>query len=138
MQLKGRLEVKHRKFMNLFSQEFKMGVDLCCYSQFFFFATSNNGVPHWKQRRRKQPRRITSPQFTKTYFIFFIQHRQLYKQDMLSDFCVFVFCFCFCFIDLLYQSRKGGNRLNIPNKSRKKALFFLFLHPDFSRFYSIN
>ena len=123
--------------MNLFSQEFKLGVDLCCYSQFFIFATSNNGVRHWKQRRRKQHRRITSPQFTKTcLIIFFIQHRQLHKQDMLSDFCVFVFFFCF--IDLLYQSRKGGNRLNIPNKSRKKALFSVFLHPDFSRFYSIN
>jgi len=123
--------------MNLFSQEFKLGVDLCCYSQLFSFATSNNGVRHWKQRRRKQHRKITSPQFTKTYFIFFIQHRQLHKQDMLSDFCVFGFFFSFCFIDLFSQSRKGGNRLNIQHKSRKKALFFMFLHPDFSRFYSI-
>lgn len=138
LQLKGRLEVTQRKFMNLFSQEFKLGVDLCCYSQLFSFATSNNGVRHWKQRRRKQHRKITSPQFTKTYFIFFIQHRQLHKQDMLSDFCVFGFFLVFVLLICCLSLGRGGNRLNIQHKSRKKALFFMFLHPDFSRFYSIN
>jgi len=75
--------------MNLFSQEFKLGVDLCCYSQLFSFATSNNGVRHWKQRG-KQHRKITSPQFTKTYIIFFYP-TQATAQTVVISVCLFFF-----------------------------------------------